>query len=492
MRAVPPSPFPLCGVIEGFYGAFYTFPERNDLIRFLGERGFNFYLYGPKNDRQHRMRWWEPYPPWVLDEFAGTIAVAREVGIEFCYAISFGVPLNYASPGDFALITDKFHEFYRRGCRSFAVLYDDLTEHFADEESRRRYRSVADAHADCANRLLDWARSLDPACSLYVCPTEYSGTPPFSDYVQTLGAELHRDIGIFYTGPDVCARSISRADVDAYTAALGRQPILWDNYPVNDAMMRGELHLGPLLHRDPWLAESVAGYAANPMNQKEASKIALLTIADYLWDPQGYDPAASWREALLDVGEIDSFQALARFAENSLHSCLHREEAPEMDRLVTAVLDCLHQGESVSSSPAVTALQGYFDSLDESCYHLKNRMRNHALRANLLPWIEALEEKLWLGRRALATLAALQSGADPRGPFRGMEELLNESRTNPKHIGGTAILALGEYVEHEMSARGHRLPATTAATVDALDPAGLTPERSPDAGPVLETGTGSD
>ena len=56
------SPFPIRGVIEGFYGPFYTFPERNDLIRFVGQHGYNLYIYGPKNDRQHRNRWREGSP----------------------------------------------------------------------------------------------------------------------------------------------------------------------------------------------------------------------------------------------------------------------------------------------------------------------------------------------------------------------------------------------------------------------------------------------
>src|SRR5918911_1356766 len=124
------SPFSIRGVVEGFYGTFYTFPERNDLIRFLGENGFNFYMYGPKNDRQHRMRWWDPYPPAILGDFAQSIEIAQESGVTFCYAISFGVPMNYASPKDFEIITGKLRAFFDRGCRSFGVLLDDIADGF--------------------------------------------------------------------------------------------------------------------------------------------------------------------------------------------------------------------------------------------------------------------------------------------------------------------------------------------------------------------------
>lgn len=44
----------LLGVVEGFYGVFYTFPERIDMIRFIARHGYRQYIYGPKNDRQHR------------------------------------------------------------------------------------------------------------------------------------------------------------------------------------------------------------------------------------------------------------------------------------------------------------------------------------------------------------------------------------------------------------------------------------------------------
>ena len=74
------SPFRVRGVIEGFYGPFYTHPERLSLLEFLGARGFNFYLYAPKNDRQHRARWREPYAEKILAQFSEAVRVARPPG----------------------------------------------------------------------------------------------------------------------------------------------------------------------------------------------------------------------------------------------------------------------------------------------------------------------------------------------------------------------------------------------------------------------------
>lgn len=440
------APFTLRGVVEGFYGAFYTFPQRNDLIRFIGRHGFNFYLYGPKNDRQHRMRWWDPYPPAILDEFARSIAIAQKSGVTFCYAISFGVPVNYASADDFGVITKKLGDFFDRGCRSFAVLFDDLTDALVHEANQRHFKSVAHAHADFCNRLFAWLRSLDESCSLYLCPTEYWGTAPFGEYLHDLGSALHPDVDVFYTGPAICSAAITSSDAAEFAEVVGRPPVIWDNFPANDLQMRPELHIGPVHGRDPRLHRACKGFVSNLMNQPEASKIALLTISDYLRDPCHYDPEVAWKRALLRLAGADSYTFLRHFAESSLGSPLGDEEAPELTRLVEAVLAALERGESVSGSTAIAALSQYIDVLDESCYHLKNRMRNLALRHELLPWIEALDDKIWLGRQALRALGALEDGADYRAPLEAMEELLANIEWSRKRIGGTSLLALAHHV----------------------------------------------
>jgi hyaluronoglucosaminidase len=464
--SLDPSPFALRGAIEAFYGSFYTFPQRNDLIRFLGQNGFNFYLYGPKNDRQHRMRWWDPYPDAVLAEFAETIWTARESGIRFCYAISFGVPMDYASQRDFDIVTAKLKSFYDRGCRDFSVLVDDITYGFGNEANGQRYSSVAEAHADISNRLWEWAQSLGEPCSLYICPTDYYGVPPFSDYLHSLGATLRPEVEVFYTGPSICSSTITADGARAFGEAVGRKPVIWDNYPANDLQMRPEMHVGPLLGRDPALGGECRGYAANLMNQAEASKISLLTIKDYLRNPDDYDPEAAWELALKTVGGPENYSALRSFAENSLGSCLQSEGAPEMDRLARDVADDLRGGSEAGTSTAAAALMSYFDLLDESCYHLKNRMRNLALRQDLLPWIEALEEKFWMGRGAIRCLRALEAGTEYMSALRFMDELVASISVNSKRIGGTVLLELPRLVHERVDS------AVTSGTSQAAQAAG--------------------
>jgi hyaluronoglucosaminidase len=135
-------------------------------------------------------------------------------------------------------------------------------------------------------------------------------------------------------------------------------------------------------------------FVVNPLLQPEATKIPLYTYAEYAKDPLHYQPWAAWRRALLEVAGPKSAPALERFCENSLFSCMNEEAAPILSKLVREVRASLERGERVSTSEPVAKLRTYLDELDDACYHLKFRMENVALRRDLLPWIENLENHL--------------------------------------------------------------------------------------------------
>ncbi len=439
------SPFQVRGVIEGFYGVYYTAPERNDLIRFLAAHGFNQYMYAPKNDRQHRNRWQEPYAAKSLMQFKRTVGIARAAGIDFAYALAPGVSMCYSSEQDFQRVLYKLRTFFDMGVRSFSILLDDIVCDFRHEADRQHFGSYAQAHVDLCNRVYDWLRRLDPQCKLSMCPTDYYGTPPFSEYTRELGAGLCPEIDILYTGPEVCSPTICKTDAQEFGNAVGRPPLIWDNYPVNDLRMQSEMHIGPIRGREPALHEAVKGLCSVPMIQAEASKIPLLTYADYMQDPEHYDPERSWANALREIGGEDSGEALQLFAENSLHSCLETPEAEELAGLVADALCGLRNGEKPSASPDVHALEQYLARLDDACDHLKNRMDNLALRNNLLPWIEALEYWVWTGQRALQVLNSLEWSEPFYVPLGFMEEYVEAAKRHPKRIADNIIEPLAEF-----------------------------------------------
>jgi len=95
-------------------------------------------------------------------------------------------------------------------------------------------------------------------------------------------------------------------------AYIRRQPLVWDNYPVNDGTPWCR-YLGPFIGRDPHLPGVVRGLVSNPMIEPTASMIPLQTIADYLWNPAAYNPAESEIHAVASQYGPDAPRQLAPF-----------------------------------------------------------------------------------------------------------------------------------------------------------------------------------
>jgi hyaluronoglucosaminidase len=291
------------GVLEGFYGQPWSHAERLDLLEFCGREGFNTWVHAPKDDPYHRERWRDPYPSDELERFAELQAAAERHGIDFVYAIAPGLSVCYSQESELEALVAKCEQLREAGVGSFHLLFDDVEQELNCAEDEAVYghepRPSAAAQADLSNR---FRRALPQDDPLVVCPRGYAGTET-TDYREVFGRRLDREVVVYWTGLEVVSTSIVRADLDAAASGFGHELLLWDNYPVNDFAPE-QLFLGPLRGRDAALAGGrCAGLVANAMLQAIPSKLPLATVADFLRDPQGYDPARSFDRALREYGE---------------------------------------------------------------------------------------------------------------------------------------------------------------------------------------------
>lgn len=404
------SPFAKRGLMEGFYGLPYTVDQRDDMLKFLAKHGYNYYVYGPKDDVWHRERWSEPYPADKLAELKRNIKTAQEEGITFNYAVSpGGGSLCYASDADFNKVTAKLQPFFDAGVRSFSLFFDDIESVLVHQEDRERFGSYAAAHADFANRLSDWLKRQSPDTELVVCPTFYAGGPPFDPYVKELGQKLKPEIDLYYTGPDICSKTIPTDMTGKFAEESGRKPIIWDNYPVNDAGMTNQIHLEPIKGREANLFESAKGIMVNTMSQVEASKIALATYGDYLDHPDHYDPKASLQKALTEIGGPGSEEALTEIVNSTAISCLEKEPNP-LKPLVDDLLAAAGRGETLSGQPAFKKLDEALTRLDKHCTEARQTVRNPNLMVELGGWIENLRLGAMAGKSTLRLLEEKEKG----------------------------------------------------------------------------------
>jgi len=280
----------ITGIVEGFYGPMWDLLDRISLLMFISRVGMNTYIYGPKWDPFHRDRWRSPYPQNLMNEFSLLVDESRRAGVEFVYAISPGLDIDYSSKCDLALLVRKLERLMDLGIESIAIFLDDIPPVVRG----KGFRTLAEAQAKLVNEVF---KELTPR-KLIFCPTFYWG---FNEkYIKEMGEVLNGKTHVMWTGPYVVSPRISENDVRKVVEIMGRKPLIWDNYPVNDYFLaKGviRLHMGPLINRDPGLKDHISGYVANPMNQAEASKFPLYTVACFL-RRERYDPRRSSEEAV--------------------------------------------------------------------------------------------------------------------------------------------------------------------------------------------------
>ncbi len=319
-------PFAVRGVVEGFYGTPWTHAARLEVMSFLAAHGMNAYAYAPKDDARHRAEWREPYSDLELDRFRELAAHGAGLGVRFGFSISPGLDISYESDTDRGALLRKLQPLRDAGVAWFLLLLDDIP--------------MQPGLAPRQAALVTWLAAQLAGAALTMCPTEYVGTHP-SPYLSELGAGMPPEVDVMWTGPTVCSPELRANDARGWTEALGdRRVIVWDNYPVNDALMTASLHLGPYQGREADLVDVVGGVLCNPMTQAHASQIALATAMDFLGDPDGYDSTTAWDRALGEIGG-DRAGPLAVLARACADSPIAEPSTLDLARRVAALDDAL-------------------------------------------------------------------------------------------------------------------------------------------------------
>jgi hyaluronoglucosaminidase len=421
--------FYLRGIIEGFYGPPWNHQQRMRLLEFSELYKFNFYVYAPKDDPFHRERWREPYSGRLLRDFRQLVETAIRHGVRFCFAISPGLSMRYSSRSDFVALCRKVDAIRAMGVDAFALCLDDIPSELHHAQDRRAFSSLGEAHAHVTNRLRDYLDRVAPHAQLVFCPTDYTGIKA-TPYLQEIARRMSKGVAVFWTGREVCTPIINAEDAAAYGAAIGRPPLIWDNYPVND-YNRNRLFLGPLRSRAVDLHEHASGLVANPMNEGEASKIPLATIADYLWNSEAYRPEPSWEAALMQQGGVRGYSALRYFAASCFSSFLHAKDSPD---LATAIAAFWKDRSTGSSDAGWRDLRRHFARMRRLKRELSSSLGNPWLLDEIGTYLDKLAVYGEAGAACLRMLANPSAAARAR-----VETLQKAAAADARQICGTVM-----------------------------------------------------
>lgn len=375
---------PIGGVIEGFYGRPWSSAQRRELFGLLAEWGLGTYVYGPKDDLRLRAEWRSLYEGAEAAELRGLAGACRDAGIELNYAIAPGLDMRYSDGDDMRALERRLRQLIDLGIHDFTLLFDDIPP-VLPERDAHAFGSFAGAQGAVTNDILAFLRSHVPQARLWFCPTEYCDRRSVpnvaeSPYLHELGATLHPDIEVFWTGPEIVSETLPIEAIRGVARVLRRKPLIWDNFHANDYDIR-RIYLGPYPSHEPELLAEVAGVISNPNCEYEANMVPLMTLGMYLGDPDGYRPATAYPEALrawlprfaLHGGgtlDLDEVRLLA-----DLHHLPFEpgEQAREILELGRALVAVAAPEDASAALQRLGALSAAVTHLFERLTHLENR-----------------------------------------------------------------------------------------------------------------------
>ena len=259
----------LKGYLEGYYGRLMSWHERSMLLEKLGSLDMDFYIYGPKEDPYHRIKWSEPYPDKTLHHFKKFLEEALQKGIRPYFSISPGMTYGKNKKTDLKNLTAKLKQFIDIGFKDFAVFFDDI------DIERNEY--LGELHGQILNQV---CKFLD-GYSLIFCPTVYcdrfaEGSLKDSVYLKSLGKTITENIPMLWTGKEVVSKTISNEDIESLQRVISNPVIIWDNYYAND-YCPNNFFVGPFKGRSV-TEKTVLGLGINPTGLPITDSIILSQV----------------------------------------------------------------------------------------------------------------------------------------------------------------------------------------------------------------------
>lgn len=259
-------------LLEGFFGRTWPWSVRGGFAPFLQSAGFSSYIYAPKDDPYLRRQWQQAWPGQTRDAIERLAHACHDAGLQFGVGLSPFEIYRQFGAGEQAQLARKIDELNSLPIDILCLLFDDM---------RGDMPGLARTQVDIAHRVAGQTT----ASRLIMCPTYYSTDPILeqvfgqrpADYWPVLAAQLDSSIDLFWTGPQVCSTHYEMSHLQEVAERLGRQPVIWDNYPVNDGAKTSRfLNIRAFDHRQA-ICAGARGHAINPMNQPWLSRIALRT-----------------------------------------------------------------------------------------------------------------------------------------------------------------------------------------------------------------------
>jgi hypothetical protein len=271
--------------------------------------------------------WREEWPASWTNDLQALGSLLSDFGMEWYVGCSpirgqaksgRGMKVRSGNPDDIEALVKIAEAMAQVGGNMF-LLYDD-TRFPLSPADNEQFGTAREADVYLLNHLYKAVRQKYPSFKLLFCPPFYWGPEcdPFytlqgytesrEHYLIALGSRVPEDIGIFWTGPRVWGREITKADITWITSLIQRKPWMWQNGTDSPHPYLYHYATDPVRCWKDWhyagFFDDVETYIMDGYNEAD------VTLSDYLWNPSAYDAERSVREMNMKVLGCDAWQPL--------------------------------------------------------------------------------------------------------------------------------------------------------------------------------------
>ncbi len=274
--------------------------------------------------------------------------------------------IDVTRPDDIRAYVDRLTWGIEHGCKWIEVDFNDWAkwEYLSDAE-KARFADTGEFSAYLVNEAYRGVRDTHPDVGVIVCPMIGWYHGPAKPELAGLCRMIPEDVLVYWTGPVVRSRRIQEREIADWTARTGRKPFLWDNtiYAHFQPYWVGYA-FNPYYNRFPSsLPELLAGPGIHLNSSAEPHYLpGFLTFADYMWNPEAYDPQRSIRRALELCWGKEAPDAAQALQERliSLHRMLYEAgkgwevyDRERADRMLADVAQAIGRLGEVADDPSL-------------------------------------------------------------------------------------------------------------------------------------------
>jgi hypothetical protein len=266
---------------------------------------------------------WRETPQAYVEALTAAASKARQTGFDLVYQVHpFGrandpekrYTIRITDEKDRKVLQNTVSQMLAAGSKSIILRADDF--HDLTGSDLAGFADKASAHIYLVNDLFGKMRVEAPQARLIFCPPYYWSNQ-FKDedvyrYINRLSREIHTEVDIMWTGPEVVSHNISNDDVRQFTRITNKKPLLWDNTALPASNRFGY----PYRYAFYLFQQFTTDYGSEHVEKSqgirfnygydgsEIKRTGNAVLADYLWNPDSYEPHGSLRDAIgLVVGK---------------------------------------------------------------------------------------------------------------------------------------------------------------------------------------------